>query len=106
VNDAADDEPQRAYPRSALYGSGGIDWDRGGFTILTATRLSQREAERIALEYVERGYRTGIRVDDDDRGSTAYRVIVGQFETLRAATAALNAVRRDGIRGIIVDVNG
>ena len=91
-------------PGSALWSSEGIDWAKGGYTLLVATRLDQRVAERDALHYRREGYRTGIMVDDTGPGSTAYRVVVGQFATMDQAGNALKALTARDQYGSVIPI--
>lgn len=82
-------------PPAGIHGAE-IEWAWGGYTLIMATFLDNTEAERAALRYRRAGYRTGIVTDTSGRGSTAYRVVVGQFATPEAAVAGRQAMLRRG----------
>lgn len=76
-----------------LRGSEPVDPSQGGYTVVVASEATQNAAERVARRFSREGYRTGV-VAGEVEGRTHYRVAVGQFRTLRSATAA-----RDRLQG-------
>lgn len=83
---------------SALEG-GTIDWSRGGYGLLVATHFASRNAEAEAFRFRDAGFRVGIITDDSGRGSTVYRVLVGQFSTEEAAVEGRRLMLRRSMEG-------
>ena len=81
---------------SFLRSSEGIDPAAGGYAIVVASVLTQEEAEGIEQRYKNQGYRTGILVETTD-GITRFRIGLGQFPTISAATASNSTLRGSGI---------
>ena len=75
-------------PRTALFGSGGLSLENGGYAWVLATDLwAERARDRMRV-YRLQGYRADIYVDTTGRGSPAHRIVVGQFATVGQARAA------------------
>ena len=75
-------------PRTALFGSGGLSLEKGGYTWVLATDLwAERAQDRMRI-YRLQGYRADIYIDTTGRGSPAHRIVVGQFATAGQARAA------------------
>lgn len=79
----------------ALYGAQGVDASAGGYTWVVATHLRRDQAEQEVQRYRALGYRAGVYVDDDGPGSTAFRVVIGQFATTDEALAARRILSGD-----------
>lgn len=76
------------FPRTALFGGGGVAEDAGGFTWVLRTDLWAERAEDLMLHHRLRGLRADVVVDSTGPGSPAYRVVAGQFATSEEALAA------------------
>ena len=62
---------------------------------MIATFLNQALAEKFVQQYRQLGNRAGVLIDTKGLGSTAYRVVLGQFATERDALAARRQLPRD-----------
>ena len=68
-----------------------FDREKVSWTLVVASYLEQAPADTAAAQYRKHLHRTGYPVEvigETSEGVTRYRVVVGQFETLRAAQAA------------------
>ena len=77
---------EQAAPEPARFDREKVSW-----TMVVAFYLEQTSADTAAAQYRKQLYRTGYPVEVigvTSEGVTRYRVVVGQFETLRAAQAA------------------
>ena len=93
--------PRVSVPRAALFGPGGIDWAKGGYTWVLETDLwAARAQDRMRRHRLE-GYRADLYVDTTGAGSPAHRLVIGQFATAAQARAARpwlpGAVRSPGL---------
>ncbi|RMH68451.1 MAG: SPOR domain-containing protein, partial [Bacteroidetes bacterium] len=86
--------PADASPEAMLMSTEGVIWSRGGYTWVVATSFSQFGAERLAQQYRRAGFRVGVWADTTGPGTTAYRVVIGQFATEAQALAARDTVQR------------
>jgi hypothetical protein len=93
------ESPRAATRAGGLWGAGGLDWSRGGYTLLVSTHFTRKKAEEASLRFRSEGFRSGIFVDDEGPGSTAYRVVVGQFETSDPAVSARRNLIKEGRKG-------
>lgn len=84
----ADSPPRAPFSRTALFGGGGVTDDAGGFTWVLHTDLWEERAQDAMLYHRLRGLRADMVVDTTGRGSPAYRVVAGQFDTPEEALAA------------------
>jgi PKD repeat protein len=97
--------PRRSFDRSSLLGSGGVSLAAGGYTWVVASSLHDRPMRFRSLDYRLRGYRAGVFATAADSGSTAYRVVLGQFDTTEAALAARSALPADATPAWLVSVD-
>jgi hypothetical protein len=91
IKGAGGESPRRSrvtVPREALYGSGGIAPETGGYTWVVKTDLWAERVRDQMLRYRLRGFRADVYVDTSGRGSPAHRIVLGQFETRTEALAA------------------
>lgn len=89
-----------ASSESPLRSAQGIEWGRGGFTLLVSNYFDREAAENRALALRREGYRVGIMVDDkNERASTAYRVVIGQFFSEDSAAKGRTAMLDGGVKG-------
>lgn len=65
-----------------------IAWQEGGYAWRMRTHFELAAAERQAREYQNAGYRVGIITDESGPGSTVYRVVIGQFDSVEKALRA------------------
>jgi hypothetical protein len=77
-----------------------INWDRGGYTWVVETHLDRTEAEHSVQFYRDFSYPVGISVDRLGGGSTAYRIVLGQFGTEGAALRANRWIQKNAPRRI------
>lgn len=67
---------------------GAIDFSQGGYAWRVRSHFEQPRAEQEARRYKQAGYRVGLITDDKGPGSTAYRIIIGQFDSVEQALRA------------------
>ena len=82
--------PRPAKSKVEIYGGGSVEPDQGGYTWIVATHLSRHPADVMVQQYHHEGYRTSLFIDRSGKGSTAYRVMIGQFSSHEAAARARN----------------
>lgn len=81
-------------PETMLRSGEGVIWSRGGYTWIVATSFNRFGAERLAQQYRRAGFRVGVWADTAGPGTTAYRVVLGQFATEAQALAVRATVQR------------
>ncbi len=74
--------------QSLLFGSGGISPENGGYTWVLGTDLWPERAQERMRIYRLQGFRADIVEDISGRGSSAHRIVAGQFTTPDEALAA------------------
>jgi hypothetical protein len=87
---ATDDAPADPTPGEAQTTASGIDPAAGGYTIVIASRQQRSLAENVVEQYQQELQDEGLPVEiivGQSDGQTRYRVGVGQFSTIDAATA-------------------
>jgi hypothetical protein len=84
--------PPPAEPAATGLRGGTIRWENGGYTWRVRTYFEAAAAEHEARRYLHDGFRVGILRDASGPGSTAYRVVIGQFPSVAAALRAQAAL--------------
>lgn len=87
--------PSRRPARLPGSPASGIAWSQGGYTWVVATHLVREGAEADVQRFRNAEYQTGLVIDDSGPGSTAYRVVIGQYATEKAALAARASLPQD-----------
>lgn len=79
--------PSPAVTRPGVRG-GSIDFAQGGYAWRVRSHFELPQAEQEARQYKQAGYRVGLITDDQGPGTTAYRIVIGQFDSVEQALRA------------------